>query len=86
MKLVFISSTFKDMQFERDKLNTFVVPLINDNISQFGEQTYFGDLRWGVDTSNLTDIESSKVTFTIEKADPVVECYFTTFNISIIIT
>ena len=60
MKLVFVSSTFKDMQFERDKLNTFVVPLINDNISQFGEQTYFGDLRWGVDTSNLTDIESSK--------------------------
>ena len=60
MKLVFISSTFKDMQFERDKLNTFVVPLINDNISQFGEQTFFGDLRWGVDTSNLTDIESSK--------------------------
>ena len=60
MKLVFISSTFKDMQFERDKLNTYVVPLINDRISQYGEQTYFGDLRWGVDTSNLNDIESSK--------------------------
>lgn len=60
MKLVFISSTFKDMQFERDKLNTYVVPLINDRISQYGEQTYFGDLRWGVDTSNLSDIESSK--------------------------
>ena len=60
MKQIFISSTFKDMQFERDKINTHVVPLINDQISKFGEQTFFTDLRWGVDTSNLSDIESSR--------------------------
>ena len=60
MKMVFVSSTFKDMQFERDKLNTYVVPLIDDNISQYGEQIFFGDLRWGVNTSELDENESGK--------------------------
>ena len=57
MKMVFVSSTFKDMQFERDKLNTYVVPLIDESISQYGEQIFFGDLRWGVNTTQLDENE-----------------------------
>lgn len=60
MKLVFVSSTFKDMQFERDKLNTYVVPLIDSNIAQYGEQIFFSDLRWGVNTSELDEQTSNK--------------------------
>lgn len=60
MKMVFVSSTFKDMQFERDKLNTYVVPLIDESISQYGEQIFFGDLRWGVNTTQLDENESGK--------------------------
>lgn len=60
MKLVFVSSTFKDMQFERDALNTYVAPLIDSHLAPFGETVYFGDLRWGVNTTELDSEESSK--------------------------
>ena len=60
MRLVFVSSTFKDMQFERDALNIRLAPRINDFLLQYGEAVRFGDLRWGVNTSELEDIESSK--------------------------
>lgn len=60
MKLVFVSSTFKDMQFERDALNTYVAPLIDAHLAPRGEAVYFGDLRWGVNTTELDSEESSK--------------------------
>lgn len=60
MRLVFVSSTFKDMQFERDELNTRLAPRINDFLSKYGESIRFGDLRWGVNTSDLESEESSK--------------------------
>ena len=60
MKLVFVSSTFKDMQFERDALNTYVAPLIDSALASHGESVYFGDLRWGVNTTELDSEESSK--------------------------
>lgn len=60
MKLVFVSSTFKDMQFERDMLHTHVIPLLDDKLSLYGESSRFGDLRWGVNTSELSEEESSK--------------------------
>ncbi len=60
MKLVFVSSTFKDMQFERDALNTYVAPLVDARLSKHGETVYFGDLRWGVNTTELDSEESSK--------------------------
>ena len=60
MRLVFVSSTFKDMQFERDALNIRLAPRINGFLLQYGEAVRFGDLRWGVNTSELEDIESSK--------------------------
>lgn len=60
MKIVFVSSTFKDMQFERDALNTYVAPLIDSALASHGESVYFGDLRWGVNTTELDSEESSK--------------------------
>ena len=60
MKLVFVSSTFKDMQFERDALNTYVAPLVDAKLAKYGEAVYFGDLRWGVNTTELDSEESSK--------------------------
>ena len=60
MRLVFVSSTFKDMQFERDELNIRLAPRINDFLAKYGESVRFGDLRWGVNTSKLESEESSK--------------------------
>ena len=60
MRLVFVSSTFKDMQFERDALKSRVAPRIDTFLSLYGENVHFGDLRWGVNTSEMDDLESSK--------------------------
>lgn len=60
MRAVFVSSTFKDMQFERDMLNIRVIPRINDFLSKYAENVHFGDLRWGVNTTELESEESSK--------------------------
>lgn len=60
MKLVFVSSTFKDMQFERDRFHSHVVPLLDAKLEERGEAVYFGDLRWGVNTSDLDSDASNK--------------------------
>ena len=60
MKLVFVSSTFKDMQFERDMLHTHVIPLLDSKLTRYGESVRFGDLRWGVNTTEYSEEESSK--------------------------
>ena len=60
MRAVFISSTFRDMQFERDAVQTRVLPRLNDFLSRYAETAHFGDLRWGVNTTDLESDESSK--------------------------
>lgn len=60
MKLVFVSSTFKDMQFERDLLQTYAIPTLNEALREYGERAYFGDLRWGVNTTDLDSEEGSR--------------------------
>ena len=60
MKLVFVSSTFKDMQFERDALHNLTAPGIDERLSQYGETVYFGDLRWGVNTTALEGEDGSR--------------------------
>ena len=60
MKLVFVSSTFKDMQFERDMLKSNVAPRMDAFLAKYGENVHFGDLRWGVNTSELESVDSSK--------------------------
>lgn len=60
MRAVFVSSTFRDMQFERDALLTRVVPRMNAFLQKYAETVHFGDLRWGVNTTELESEESSK--------------------------
>ena len=61
MKSVFVSSTFKDMQSERDMLQYLIYPCIRNDLSKFGENLNILDLRWGVDTLDLSEEESGKV-------------------------
>ena len=62
---LFISSTFNDMQIERDVLHQKVIPYIRRYASSFGESVRIVDLRWGVDTS---EIESEKITERVTRA------------------
>ena len=58
MKSVFISSTFKDMQSERDWLHEIVFPKLRKIMQEYGEDIQELDLRWGVDTSDMSEEES----------------------------
>lgn len=59
MKTYFVSSTFRDMQFERDALHTTVSPYINGIGADYGERIDFCDLRWGIDTSDMDSEEGN---------------------------
>ena len=60
MKSVFVSSTFKDFQAERDVLNEKVCPELNMYAAQYGDTVNFCDLRWGIDTSCDSEEAASK--------------------------
>lgn len=60
MKSIFISSTFRDMQAERDALALYVLPEISQIAASHFESVDFIDLRWGVDTSELESEEGAK--------------------------
>ncbi len=60
MKTVFVSSTFIDMQAERDMLAERVLPAINQEAKQYGESVAFCDLRWGIHTGGLDEEASGK--------------------------
>ena len=75
MKLVFVSSTFKDMQYERDMLHTHVIPLLDDRLSKYGESSRFGDLRWGVNTTELSEEESSKKVLQVFTVYAIIRAY-----------
>lgn len=60
MKSIFISSTFRDMQAERDILHLQVFPELRKRLAQYGEDVQELDLRWGVDTSRLSEEESGE--------------------------
>lgn len=53
MKTLFVSSTFRDMQYERDVLRDIVMPRLNQKAHVYGEQLDFCDLRWGVTTQDM---------------------------------
>lgn len=65
MKNVFVSSTFKDFHLERDLLRSKVLPRLNYEAAKYGESVNFCDLRWGIDTSELSDEESDKKVLSI---------------------
>ena len=60
MRSIFVSSTFKDMQYERDLLNKYIFPEINEIARKYKEEIHFTDLRWGVNTEELDSEEGSK--------------------------
>ena len=58
----FVSSTFKDMQGERDALHRNVIPEIREMAESYGRSVDFIDLRWGISTDDLEgDGSSSKI-------------------------
>lgn len=59
MRTIFVSSTFKDMQFERDAIRDIVAPTINGKAHMHGDQVDFCDLRWGINTQELDSDEGS---------------------------
>ncbi|WP_051470979.1 DUF4062 domain-containing protein [Patulibacter minatonensis] len=54
---VFVSSTFRDFHAERDVLNGAVRHRLDELLEPLGARIDFVDLRWGVDTSTLSDDE-----------------------------
>lgn len=60
MKTIFISSTFKDMQKERDAIRDITAPLLNAEARKYNDEFDFCDLRWGINTADLEKAESSK--------------------------
>lgn len=45
MKTIFVSSTFKDMHFERDAIQEQVLPEVNHEAAKYGQRVSFCDLR-----------------------------------------
>lgn len=60
MRSVFVSSTFKDMHYERDAIKLIAEPLLNQEARKYGEEFYFCDLRWGINTGDLDTDEGAK--------------------------
>lgn len=52
---IFISSTFNDMQSERDIIRKLVVPKLQEQLADYRVHIQVTDLRWGVDTLNVDE-------------------------------
>lgn len=59
MNTIFVSSTFRDMQQERDVLQNLVLPRIKNLAKQYGKSIDLCDLRWGVNTLGMSEAEST---------------------------
>lgn len=60
MKSIFVSSTFKDMQSERNLIQFKVTPEINRFLKEYDETVEFTDLRWGIDTTKYINSTPEK--------------------------
>lgn len=60
MKKIFVSSTFRDMQAERDLVQEMLCPYLRNEAKKYGENIEMLDLRWGVNTSELESDEGSR--------------------------
>ena len=54
---IFVSSTFRDMDFERDVIRFRIIPELNDRYRPYRIQFQLVDLRVGINTSNLSEEE-----------------------------
>lgn len=62
MQSFFVSSTFKDMQGERDALHRVVFPRLRERAASYGENVQFVDLRWGISTADMdSDTSAEKI-------------------------
>ncbi|MBQ9914205.1 MAG: DUF4062 domain-containing protein [Clostridia bacterium] len=59
MQSIFVSSTFRDMNFERDVLNREIGPALNYALSKFNRSVRISDLRWGIDTSDMAEKDAT---------------------------
>ncbi len=57
---LFISSTFKDMDVERDIIKFEVIPALNAIYNKKGVEIQAIDLRYGVNTTGMTEAEASE--------------------------
>lgn len=55
---IFISSTFRDMDAERDVIKYNVMSLLNERYRRYGVEFHVVDLRFGVNTENMTEEDS----------------------------
>lgn len=59
---IFISSTFNDMQSERDYIRKFIIPRLNEELYKYQINVQVTDLRWGINTHEVNEAErESKV-------------------------
>ena len=56
---IFVSSTFGDMQAERDVIRQRVLPRLKKLASIYGESVRMIDLRWGVNTTALSEKQAT---------------------------
>lgn len=59
MQHIFVSSTFQDMQQERDVLHRTVMPELQEFAKTYGQTAGFNDLRWGIVSSGMKEDDSS---------------------------
>ena len=58
---VFITSTFKDMQVERDYLRNHVFPVLEERLKERFHHLEPIDLRWGVETKTTEEQEKKEL-------------------------
>jgi len=68
-KSIFISSTFRDMQAERDAIHNIISPKVNEFARKHGGFVNFIDLRWGIDTSSKKDSEDKVLRICLNEID-----------------
>lgn len=56
---IFVSSTFSDMQSERDIIREKIAPEVEDKLRRYGLNAEFIDLRWGIDTKGASEQAAS---------------------------
>ena len=57
--VIFLSSTFADMQKERDLIREKIAPDLADFTQRYGVNLEFVDLRWGIDTGSIDENEAN---------------------------
>ena len=70
----FVSSTFSDMQNERDYLQRVIAPELEKRANEYYETVLLEDFRWGIDTSELSEEEHNNKVLTACLSE-VENCY-----------